>query len=526
MKLEVDKNHKKIRSDKTKKPFYRFNVGVAAGMMIVVSLFSGASLDAAAKVNDASSIVWNIDDHEMEFPEAISKELEFALMKTPGSSVTRDEISYVHSLSIDVDDSVTSLSSLEVLYNLKNLTIYLKTDDCSVLKTLSNVSSIEDLDIYAYDYQTIDADTLKAINNFGNLKKLTINYSIDFAPGCEEELNKLSSLKMNNSSWDIDFSKLTNLKELDLSSSDPYDLAVYLNSNEYQRLVDSGVNIVFENNTEKEQYLEASQKLDKIVESLDINENSSDNDILDAVMIYVLENLTYDDDVSKTYSSSGYTSGLYDKFYEGGLLYGALEMDTSICGNYSALTEALMDRLTIPSTTHLALSDNHAWNIVKINGEPYYVDVTWIDQLFNQSENHVSILADDENAEDVIKNGEGHILRWYREDPDEDNISRIDNNDSHIPNYIPDYMLTEESKDSISFREKEAIEEAPEVGDKQVKVSIGGKEIVIGLGALLGVLGAVSGTVVAVKKRNRKEKKDIIQYDEVDTSINNEIHIK
>lgn len=517
MKLEVNKEHKKIRYGKMNKPFQKFKAGVA-GLMIAVSMFSGAAIDTYAKTADNNSIVWNIDGLELKFSQSISSALESRLNKKPGDVISREELSKVDSLVIFVDDDTKSLSELEAITNLKSLTLYLETDNYSILKTLSNVASIEDLTIFSNNYGVIDKDMVNAMNRFGHLKKLELNDHNILEPGCEEELNKLESLKIyNGSNCDIDFSKLTNLKELDLSEIKPYDIAIFLNSDEYNTLIDNGVNIKFKDSASKNDYLCASDKLNDIINKLDIDENSTDSEKLDAVMVFVLEYLCYDESVSKAIADSEEHEALTESFYEKGKLYGALEKDSAICGNYASLTEALMDRLSIPQTSYYAESENHAWNVVKIDGEPYYVDVTWLDGLLKETQHKtetekdghkvIEITFDSEKAEDIIKRGEGHSLNWYRENPDQRNIAKIDQNSSHEATYIPEYMLVDENEETASLREQEATENATEIGNDQVKVNIGGKEIAIGLGALLGVLGAGAGTVIAIKRKKDKERR-------------------
>ena len=62
---------------------------------------------------------------------------------------------------------------------------------------------------------------------------------------------------------------------------------------------------------------------------------------MNKILIYVLENCIYDPDVKNN------TSDDILSFYEGGKLYGALEKDTQICGNYSALVCALCKRVNL-----------------------------------------------------------------------------------------------------------------------------------------------------------------------------------
>lgn len=85
--------------------------------------------------------------------------------------------------------------------------------------------------------------------------------------------------------------------------------------------------------------------------------------------------------------------------------YGALAEGKCICSGYTTTFQMFMDMLEIPCRSIKATSDDgddHAWNMVKINGHWYYVDVTWDDPVpdakdrplqhkyFNVSEEHMA----------------------------------------------------------------------------------------------------------------------------------------
>ena len=117
---------------------------------------------------------------------------------------------------------------------------------------------------------------------------------------------------------------------------------------------------------------------DEIIRSFNLDESATDEEKINAVLIYCLENLEYDSEVASLLDSGRRDEVDYSAFYAEGSLYGALENDSQICGNYAALMKALLHRLGIDS--YYLTSENHAWNLVEVDGEYYYYDATWLDQ--------------------------------------------------------------------------------------------------------------------------------------------------
>lgn len=524
MNLEVDKSHKKIRFERIKKPLKRFSVGVA-GALLAISMYSG-SISTVVKAADVdnSSIVWNIDNQEVNIPEAISDDIAFKLGKKMGETINSSDLDKISFLTLEINEKISSLDFLKYFNKLETLYIFIDSDNLDILNDLSYSKSLVNVNIMSRigEYNTLDKDSLSFIGKSDSIKTLVITDNYLLSPGCEEELSKLEELELAGGvNYDIDFSKLDNLKVLNLSSSKPYDIAVYLNSAEYNYLISKGVTIKFSDENAKNKYLNASAKLDEIVSKLGVSKDSSTEDKMNKILIYILENLSYDEEVSKLVSSNNDVDDKIDEFYTDGRLYGSLYRNSAICGNYAALTEALMDRLDLPQNSFFVTSDNHAWNLIKIDGEPYYVDATWLDsftkhvqqstETYDENGNKtVSISFLTKYAIDYIKEGNTEELDWYRESINYDDISSKDKNNSHVASYLPKYVTDVEEKnndkensdvENVSSEEKDISE------DEKVKVKIGTKEILIGSGALIGIVGAVCGTVIAIKKKKENERR-------------------
>ena len=60
--------------------------------------------------------------------------------------------------------------------------------------------------------------------------------------------------------------------------------------------------------------------------------------------------------------------------------YSALVVGKSVCAGYARAFQLIMQRLNIPTYYVLGFAkEDHAWNIIKLNGEYYNVDLTWDD---------------------------------------------------------------------------------------------------------------------------------------------------
>lgn len=64
-------------------------------------------------------------------------------------------------------------------------------------------------------------------------------------------------------------------------------------------------------------------------------------------------------------------------------VYGVLHEGIALCGGYAKTMKYLLDAINIESMVIIgkAGSDNHAWNIVNIDGYYYHIDTTWDDPI-------------------------------------------------------------------------------------------------------------------------------------------------
>lgn len=88
-----------------------------------------------------------------------------------------------------------------------------------------------------------------------------------------------------------------------------------------------------------------------------------------AIHDYIALHCAYDEALEK---SANITGG-EDSFYA----YGALINGKAVCSGYSEAAKLLMDMIGIES--YLMVSKEHSWNLVKIGGEYYHMDISWDD---------------------------------------------------------------------------------------------------------------------------------------------------
>jgi len=115
-----------------------------------------------------------------------------------------------------------------------------------------------------------------------------------------------------------------------------------------------------------------------------------------AVHSYIIENCEYDRSREKNITIPP----------ESFSAYGALCMGVSVCEGYSEACKLLLDRAGVDCQVICGTSrgSGHAWNIVKINGQYYHLDVTWDDPITKDGTNLLTYryfnLNDKEMAKD------------------------------------------------------------------------------------------------------------------------------
>ncbi|MDE5670473.1 MAG: hypothetical protein K2I14_03285, partial [Eubacterium sp.] len=114
-----------------------------------------------------------------------------------------------------------------------------------------------------------------------------------------------------------------------------------------------------------------NQEIDSVVEAVVNKSLSFNNNIEKLIYIhnYLVEHTEYSDEENQTINN----------------LYGALVLKKTMCVGYAQAFCRIAEKAGIK--TYIVSSEklNHAWNMVNLNGEYYFVDCTWDDPVFDET---------------------------------------------------------------------------------------------------------------------------------------------
>jgi len=138
------------------------------------------------------------------------------------------------------------------------------------------------------------------------------------------------------------------------------------------------VKYLFDENTDdlKEKYDTLIVESDRIINKI-VNNNMSDYEKEIAIHDYLVRNVEYD--IDNKYHTESHTA------------YGAIVNNISVCDGYAEAFDYLLKKVGIKSKLIYGKMENisHAWNLVEIESDLYFVDVT-ADDPINNEENIMS----------------------------------------------------------------------------------------------------------------------------------------
>ncbi len=409
MKLKVNKNHKK--ADVSKMSLGK-KVGLTlGGIGIAAFLFSGCCFQCF--------IPWTTDiPHTYEYSVRGSK--------SP-ICIYDGDLEELTELELQIKEG-KDLSWLNKCINLQELTLKFDKDnnDTTCLKDIQKLNNLKSFIIKSSTDEIIFDSNNFSFLDINSISKLTLE---GVSLNCEflEKFINLKYLSISDNLFNtcIDFSKFSKLEVLDFQNNHVYDIAMFLNNDSCEHIFwDKNIKVLYNS--------DEGFDLEKICDDIrfsisDFAINSlSDREKLDYVLIEVLNYLDYDPNLYKVEAQGD--DAHYNRYYKEGRLYGALvfpedSYGKAICGNYAALFTALANRIGLEA--YYISGVGHAFNLVKIDGQYYYTDPTWLDET-TYNDGNIKVLA-----MDALLDGDGDKLEWYLEDPN------VYHDDAHVPIDIP-----------------------------------------------------------------------------------------
>ncbi|SKA79200.1 Transglutaminase-like superfamily protein [Caloramator quimbayensis] len=158
----------------------------------------------------------------------------------------------------------------------------------------------------------------------------------------------------------------------------------------YNETSNINLNIKFDYNYPRETILnqqsEVNKKAKEIIDSI-IKADMTDFQKELAIHDYIINNTRYDEE--------NYYNGSIP--WESYTSYGALIKGVAVCQGYASAMSKLLNLAGIENMiiTGKANGEAHAWNLVKLDGEWYHVDVTWDDPIFYKNGNKVDTIRYD-----------------------------------------------------------------------------------------------------------------------------------
>lgn len=336
------------------------------------------------------------------------------------------DLRYLQNLeTLEISNNDINLSDIKYNQNLKSLNI----DSCILKNTTDIPNSTETLIITnssINDNSLITPFFLKkiyientpisnlAFKNPSTLEELHIigDVILDFnnIKSCTN-LNKLTLKLCSNVTNSHILNQLPNLKTIEL---DDY-ASIWLSVNTIEQLP--------LNEETKECLLCQIKQLDNIYSSI-INENDSDCEKVKNISLYILGQLSYDENISNDYN------GNIEKVleYNANPIESSLTKEQAICINYSCLFKALLNRTGLEN--YQLFSNIHTWNIVSSENGYQGYDLTYLDDkpLVNLSDNKIALVSD-ATVEQILKDNNGSLLHYYgfnlEEITDEDHLAKL-----------------------------------------------------------------------------------------------------
>lgn len=96
-------------------------------------------------------------------------------------------------------------------------------------------------------------------------------------------------------------------------------------------------------------------------------------------------------------------------------IYSALIRKKSVCAGYAKATQYLLEKMGVFCTYVTGTSEGqaHAWNLVQCDGDFYYVDTTWGDPVFSETDSGIEISEEQKIQYDYLCCSDEELFRTH-----------------------------------------------------------------------------------------------------------------
>lgn len=468
-----------------------------------ISIFNAKNLSALNNIGEIDEVcIYNTNiSSPINLKNVATNKLTLENCNFSSKSITLPDTMTI----LELDN--TTLGNYSCITNNNNI-MQLNIKNCN-LKDLKIIPK----NIYEFGIYQTKIDSLKGIDECKNLTFFEA-YDSNFTSIDElKNLNNLNTLVLGGT-YVEDISAIKNLKlsYLDVSNSTKIkSLDPILNINTLQTCYayncemaysNNVVNFIQKNNITSnisKEGLEYKNQVKQIANNI-IKPNMTNEEKIYTIVKYVVDNVEYD---KKYEESEDY--GL--ELNRNGLKY-ALK-GKGCCKNYTMLTTALLEEAKV--NCYDVRSEDHIWNLVKLDNEYYWIDTTYIDEYDkNNIKNSDYYMEQSEFFEfthpDVIRPNDAYnIIKQNNASKNE----KITNNEivevTNVTEETKENIKTNISKGNISEENITTLKENEEKTKEAVNSALKSKKLSIG--ALVGILAAF-GLAVPVSKKviNNKRK--------------------
>lgn len=366
MKLTTNKEHKK---GSFKKQTRRVTIKLGA-LALSIGIFSGCLSTLVSYLTNLEKVV------------AVTENVRNSIYYHNEDFDTNNYYSYIEekdenglvSRIIDIDaPKIDELITEESLQKVSFLEIDLKENkDISILTKMSNLETV------SIENPNLLTDEDIIILNQISVDKILLNYSIEDILKINVNNNNLKNLK-------------TNTKILVTYADELEEQIVYT----FLKNLPGNFSC---DNLDYEKLDKLNDKLDLLIGEIDFTNAVSESDKAMKILEKVLSYIKYDEDILIYLENHDYVEEgsfidnkvtYYNDFFLSSVLDTEQEEAYGVCANYSALFTIMCYKQGIESHYiygNVAGSDlAHAWNLIKVDGEYKYVDLTNLDPNYFDS---------------------------------------------------------------------------------------------------------------------------------------------